>query len=200
MESSKLSRCDFCLSHALRPACCLPAPPSLIAHCVATCFAEPVTAIITITTVTEGNGTVLDNTVVVWCSEIGDGAHRFPPWPVVMAGGRCAGFDPGRYIHYGARVPGVDGEFGGDAVDGDDAHADGVVLEDLAEVVELHLQRLVELDGEDFERGHDHLVVLLGEGAQPRQRAAHIHGQHEARHDRRPGDDALGRRPARAAP
>ena len=67
----------------------------------------------------EGDGTVLDNTVVVWCSEIGDGAHRFSPWPVVMAGGRCAGFDPGRYIHYGARVPGVDGEFGGDAVDGE---------------------------------------------------------------------------------
>ena len=43
----------------LRPACCLPAPPSLIAHCVATCLAEPVTAITTITTVTEGNGTVL---------------------------------------------------------------------------------------------------------------------------------------------
>ena len=44
------------LSHALPPVCCLPAPPSLIAHCVAACLAEPVTAITTITTVTEALG------------------------------------------------------------------------------------------------------------------------------------------------
>jgi len=69
--------------------------------------------------VPEGDGTMLDNTIVMWCSEIGDGAHRFAPWPVVLAGGRCAGFNPGRYIHYGPRIPGVDGEFGGDAVDGE---------------------------------------------------------------------------------
>ena len=48
----------------LRPACCLPAPPSLIAHCVATCLAEPVTAIATISTVTEGIAAVLSKRLV----------------------------------------------------------------------------------------------------------------------------------------
>ena len=43
----------------LRPACCQPAPTSLTAHCVTARLAEPVAAITTITTVTEGNGTVL---------------------------------------------------------------------------------------------------------------------------------------------
>ena len=73
----------------------------------------------TLDSIPEGDGSVLDSTIVVWCSELGDGAHRFSPWPVVVAGGRCAGFRPGRYIHYGARIPGVDGEFGGSAVDGE---------------------------------------------------------------------------------
>ena len=48
----------------LRPACCLPAPPSLIAHCVATCLAEPVTAITTIATVTEDIAAVLSKLLV----------------------------------------------------------------------------------------------------------------------------------------
>ena len=48
-----------CAGKALRPACCLAAPPSLTAHCVATCLAEPVTAIATISMVTEAIDTVL---------------------------------------------------------------------------------------------------------------------------------------------
>jgi hypothetical protein len=73
----------------------------------------------TLDSIPEGDGSLLDSTIVVWCSEIGDGAHRFSPYPVVVAGGRCAGFRPGRYIHYGDRIPGVAGKFGGDAVGGE---------------------------------------------------------------------------------
>jgi hypothetical protein len=49
----------------------------------------------------EGNGTVLDNTLVVWSSEIGKGNnHSFSKLPVVLAGGAAGKVTTGRYLVY----------------------------------------------------------------------------------------------------
>lgn len=50
----------------------------------------------------EGNGTVLDNCAVVWVSELGNGTHKYRPWPVVIGGGAIT---PGRYAYYSANSP-----------------------------------------------------------------------------------------------
>lgn len=63
--------------------------------------------------VPEGSGTLLDNTVVLWMSELGDGAHGYDDYPVVIAGGRSCGLRLGRYVHYARTTPvdtGRDGE------------------------------------------------------------------------------------------
>jgi hypothetical protein len=49
----------------------------------------------------EGNGTLLDNTMVVWGSEISWGAgHTFQPMPFVIAGGAGGYLRPGRVVRY----------------------------------------------------------------------------------------------------
>jgi Protein of unknown function (DUF1552) len=55
--------------------------------------------------VPEGNGTLLDNTVVVWCGELATGTHKFTRWPVVIGGGGNLGLQTGRYHRYPATVP-----------------------------------------------------------------------------------------------
>jgi hypothetical protein len=51
--------------------------------------------------VPEGDGTLLDNTVVLWCNELGKGGeHSRTDVPYVLAG-RCGGvFKTGRYLSY----------------------------------------------------------------------------------------------------
>lgn len=54
--------------------------------------------------VPEGNGTLLDRTLVVWMSEMADSWHGFDQYPVVYGGG--GGVLPlGRYINYARREP-----------------------------------------------------------------------------------------------
>lgn len=57
--------------------------------------------------VPEGDGTMLDNTLVLWVSEIGDGAHGFRNWSAVVAGQSAGPLAPssGRYIHYPNELP-----------------------------------------------------------------------------------------------
>jgi len=50
--------------------------------------------------VQEGNGTLLDNTAVVWISELATGGHDISRVPNVIAGGGGGYFRPGRYVHY----------------------------------------------------------------------------------------------------
>jgi hypothetical protein len=57
--------------------------------------------------VPEGNGTLLDNTLVVWCNELSTGTHSFLRWPVVIGGGGGIGLDTGRYIRWRASNPTV---------------------------------------------------------------------------------------------
>ncbi len=52
--------------------------------------------------VPEGDGTMLDNTLVVWGNELADGwTHSQHPIPLVLAGGANFGLQTGRYLDYG---------------------------------------------------------------------------------------------------
>jgi hypothetical protein len=54
----------------------------------------------------EGDGTLLDNTLVVWASELGNGEHAFETWPVVIAGGgNFTGWRLGRYLRVAPSTP-----------------------------------------------------------------------------------------------
>jgi hypothetical protein len=48
--------------------------------------------------INEGNGTLLDNTLVVWGRELGSTSHRMQPMPLVMAGGGQGSLRAGRFI------------------------------------------------------------------------------------------------------
>lgn len=60
--------------------------------------------------VQEGSGTLLDNTAVVWLTELATGGHALHRVPNVIAGGAGGYFNPGRYVHYPQTV--VEGTFG----------------------------------------------------------------------------------------
>lgn len=48
----------------------------------------------------EGDGTLLDNTLVVWGRELGTTAHRFERSPMVIAGGKNLGVIGGRFLDF----------------------------------------------------------------------------------------------------
>ncbi len=51
--------------------------------------------------VPESDGsTMLDHTIVLWCSQIGEHGHDLDQLPWMLAGGSLAGFKPGRYLRY----------------------------------------------------------------------------------------------------
>jgi hypothetical protein len=50
----------------------------------------------------EGNGSLLDNTLVVWGRELGTTSHRMDPWPVVLAGGARGELQTGRFLQVGS--------------------------------------------------------------------------------------------------
>lgn len=49
------------------------------------------------------DGSLLDSTTVVWCSELADGAHGYERWPVVVVGGR--NLRRGNYEHWPSITP-----------------------------------------------------------------------------------------------
>lgn len=51
--------------------------------------------------VREGSGTMLDNTMVVWGTEVATGAHNFDNVPFVVAGGGAKGVRSGRLLNVG---------------------------------------------------------------------------------------------------
>jgi hypothetical protein len=54
----------------------------------------------------EGNGTLLDNTMIVYGSGLGDGnRHNHDDLPIVVAGGGAAGFKLGRHVRYENGTP-----------------------------------------------------------------------------------------------
>jgi hypothetical protein len=50
--------------------------------------------------VPEADGTMLDYTIVLWCSQIGEHGHALDQLPWIMAGGSKLGFTPGRYLGF----------------------------------------------------------------------------------------------------
>ncbi len=51
--------------------------------------------------VSEGNGTLLDNTLVLWCSDLGEGReHTHTNIPFLLAGGAGGAFQTARFIKY----------------------------------------------------------------------------------------------------
>ena len=57
--------------------------------------------------VPEGDGTMLDNTLVVWMSEFGDGqAHATNDLPVILAGSACGRVNTGLHIDHTGRTTG----------------------------------------------------------------------------------------------
>jgi hypothetical protein len=46
----------------------------------------------------EGDGTLLDNTLVLWGRELGTTSHAMQPWPVVMIGGARGAVRTGRFL------------------------------------------------------------------------------------------------------
>lgn len=53
----------------------------------------------------EGNGTLLDHTAVLWCSELATGTHRFNVWPAIVAGGAGGALRTGRYLRLVPQTP-----------------------------------------------------------------------------------------------
>lgn len=51
----------------------------------------------------EGNGTLLDNTIVVWGREMATCRHSFASVPFVLAGGKNLGLRTGRWKHWAAK-------------------------------------------------------------------------------------------------
>jgi len=47
----------------------------------------------------EADGSMLDYTIVLWCSQIGEHNHAVDQLPWIMAGGSKLGFRPGRYLN-----------------------------------------------------------------------------------------------------
>ena len=59
-----------------------------------------------LSSIPEGDGTLLDNTVVLWCNELGRGnshTRRMVPW--VMAGSGGGYFKTGRYLNFPEKTP-----------------------------------------------------------------------------------------------
>ncbi len=55
--------------------------------------------------VPEGSGTLLDNTLIVWCGEVATGNHELDQWPVVLAGGASGAMRTGRYLRWPQQTP-----------------------------------------------------------------------------------------------
>ena len=53
----------------------------------------------------EGDGTLLDHTAVLWCSELATGTHRFNVWPAIIAGGLGGALRTGRYLREAPSTP-----------------------------------------------------------------------------------------------
>ncbi len=53
----------------------------------------------------EGGGTLLDNTVILWISELADSWHGMDRYPMVVAGGANSGLQLGRYVHHARVTP-----------------------------------------------------------------------------------------------
>jgi hypothetical protein len=97
-------------------------------------YVEQLSALLTkLKSVPEGNGTLLDNTLVVFINECAHGnEHTIERMPVLFAGGKNLGLQGGQYLKYGGRYmndvwAAMCGALGAPAVFGDPAFANSPV-------------------------------------------------------------------------
>lgn len=65
-------------------------------------YAQQVAALLQrMDSIPEGDGSLLDNTLVVWGRELGTTSHRMDPWPVVLAGSARGELQTGRFLQFG---------------------------------------------------------------------------------------------------
>jgi hypothetical protein len=53
----------------------------------------------------EDGGSLLDNTVILWITELADSWHGMDHYPMVVAGGVNSGLNLGRYVHHARTTP-----------------------------------------------------------------------------------------------
>jgi hypothetical protein len=61
--------------------------------------------LVALDSIPEGNGTLLDQCAVLWCSELATGTHKFNIWPAFVAGGCGGALRTGRYLRYAPATP-----------------------------------------------------------------------------------------------
>jgi hypothetical protein len=61
--------------------------------------------LVALDSVPEGNGSLLDNCAVLWCSELATGTHKFNIWPAIIAGGAGGALRTGRYLRFVPSTP-----------------------------------------------------------------------------------------------
>lgn len=59
----------------------------------------------TLDSIPEGDGSLLDHTMVVWAGELANGQHDVTPLPYVLFGGTADMLSTGRYVHYAPSHP-----------------------------------------------------------------------------------------------
>jgi hypothetical protein len=55
----------------------------------------------TLDSIPDGDGTLLDSTLIVWTGDIADGTHHFARYPYALLGGGAGMVNTGRYVRYG---------------------------------------------------------------------------------------------------
>jgi hypothetical protein len=53
----------------------------------------------------EGDGSLLDNTVILWITELADSWHGMDQYPMVVAGGANSGLELGKYVNHARTTP-----------------------------------------------------------------------------------------------
>ncbi|MDP2341293.1 MAG: DUF1552 domain-containing protein [Deltaproteobacteria bacterium] len=61
--------------------------------------------LVALDSVPEGNGSLLDNCAVLWCSELANGTHGYNLWPGIVAGGAGGALRTGRYLRFVPDTP-----------------------------------------------------------------------------------------------
>jgi hypothetical protein len=97
-------------------------------------YCETLAALLTnMSTIPDGSGTLLDNTLVVFFNEVSDGnSHSITNMPVAMFGGKKLGLQTGQHLHFNGRYmndvwSAIAGAFGVTMKFGDSAYSTGPV-------------------------------------------------------------------------
>ena len=95
--------------------------------------------------VEEGSGTLLDNTLVVWCGELTTGDHSFVNMPIVIAGNGGGALARDRYVRWAPTEPTTHRGYGSwDGLSAFSGPAHNKLLHSLAQTMGLELNQIGE--------------------------------------------------------